>query len=896
MPTGERTISFPAGFLLAAALAAQGGALTVSNLRCEYRINPAGIESPQPRLSWVLEAAQRGQRQTAYQVLVASSRENLDAGRGDLWNSGKVSSAENIQLGYKGKPLVSHQRCWWKVRVWDAGGAPSAWSAPAFWSMGILSPDGWKARWIQRNAPNKPDTPAPLFRQEFRVEKPVRRALAYIAGLGFHEARLNGARIGGRTLEPGWTDYRRRILYSVDDVTAQLRPGVNAIAVMLGNGMYNVVGGRYTKFKASYGPPVLLAQLHIEYADQTTEEIVSDRSWKPAAGPVTFNCIFGGEDYDALLEPAGWDQPGFDASRWEHAVEVAGPGGRLEAASAPPVKVMQSFSSVRITHPRAGTVVYDLGQNFSGWPRITVRGPKGARVKLICGELLDGAGLVTQRSSGGPNWFTYTLSGKGREIWQPRFSYYGFRYVQVEASPSVTLERLEGQFLHAAVERVASFAVSHPLLNKIHKLIDMAVLSNLQSVLTDCPHREKLGWLEVAHLLAPSIMDNYDVAAFYSKIAADMGDALTSEGLIPDIAPEYVVFKGGFRDSPEWGSAFIIAPWLAFQRYGDRRVLERHYEQMKRYAAYLSGKAEGHIVSHGLGDWCDTGPGSPGVSQQTPAGVTGTAIYCWDLRILGGVAHLLGKREDEARYRELAGDVRLAFNRRFYRGAAAGYASGSQTSNAMPLALGLAEPAWRGQLLENLVSDIQGRGNSVTSGDVGHRFLLRALAENRRSDVVYDMVTRTATPGYGFQIGKGATTLAEAWDANPALSQNHCMLGHAMEWFHEFLGGVAPAEDAVGFDRIIFQPQPVEGVDWAAVSYRSIRGEIVCRWRRQAGELQIEVRVPVGATALVYVPSEGRDQVLADGGRFLGCEPGRVIYQIGSGLYRFRRRSAAHFK
>ncbi len=443
---------------------------------------------------------------------------------------------------------------------------------------------------------------------------------------------------------------------------------------------------------------------------------------------------------------------------------------------------------------------------------------------------------------------------------------------------------------------MGSFKTSSELVNQIHRLIDMSVLSNLHSVLTDCPHREKLGWLEVAHLMAPSIMANYDAAAFYAKIADDMGQSQTSDGLVPDISPEYVVFRRGFRDSPEWGSAYIIAPWLAYQRYGDRRVLERHYEGMARYARYLGEKAEANIVSHGLGDWCDIGPGSPGASQQTPAGVTGTAIYYWDLRILAEVARVLGRREDAARYGDLARDVRAAFNRRFHRGAPVGYASGSQTSNAMPLVLGLAEPAWRDQLLDSLVADVRGRGNSVSSGDVGHRFLLRALAENGRSDVVYDMVSKTDTPGYGYQIKKGATSLTEAWDANPNLSQNHCMLGHAEEWLYEFLGGIAPAPGAVGFDRIVFQPQPVRGIDWAETTYRSIRGEAVCRWRREAGGLRIEVRVPVNATASVYLPATSRADITEDGARFLRAEPGRMVYEVGSGSYRFSVRASGAYK
>jgi len=828
-------------------------------LRCEYRRNPEAVESAHPRLGWALTATANGEAQTAWRILVASSQSALRADRGDLWDSGKVASAGTIQTPYAGKPLRSGMACWWKVRVWGKDGRPSAWSEPAYWGMGLLSVSDWKARWIGAASP----AASPLLRREFRLDKPVRRAVAYTSGLGQFELRLNGRKAGADVLEPAWTNYRKTVFYTAHDVTALLKPGMNAAGVMLGNGMYNVTGGRYVKFKGSFGQPKLIFQLEIEFTDGSGTRIVSDGNWRVSPGPVRFTCIYGGEDYDARHEQPGWDAPGFDDAAWQPAAEVTPPEGRLAAQMSPPVRVIETFKTVRVTQPKPGVRVYDLGQNFSGWPRVRARGPAGATVKMIPGELLDAGGLVSQRSSGSPVWFSYTLKGQGVEDWRPRFSYYGFRYVQVEGD--ATVESLEGEFIHSSAERVGEFSCSNELFNRIHRLVDAAVRSNLNHVLTDCPHREKLGWLEVPHLMGPSIIYGYDLASFYAKVARDMAEAQLDNGLVPDIAPEYTVFKGGFRDSPEWGSAAVVVPWLAYRAYGDRRPLEANYEGMKRYVAYLGSRATGHIVSHGLGDWYDVGPKPPGPSQLTPLGVTATAFYYHDLKLLARIGALLGRKEDSARYNALAGEVRAAFNARYFDPAAHRYATGSQAANAMPLVMELAEPEWRQALVEAIAGDVRARGGRITAGDVGHRFALVALAEGGRSDVIFDIASRSDGPGYGYQLKQGATTLTEAWDANPASSQNHCMLGHIEEWFYGWLAGLRPDPDAVAFDRVIIDPQVVGDVTWAKAVYESPRGRVAVEWRLHGAELSLDVQLPPGVSATV-IPA--RTKVGAGAHRF----------------------------
>jgi alpha-L-rhamnosidase len=720
-----------------------------------------------------------------------------------------------------------------------------------------------------------------------------------VCGLGQYELAVNGNKIGDHVMDPGWTNYRKRCLYAMYEVSASLRRGENILAVMLGNGMYNVTGGRYTKFLGSFGPPKLILQLQIDFTDGTSTTVVSDETWKGAAGPIRFSCIYGGEDFDSRTEPAGWDSPGFDDKNWTAVNVTDGPGGRLEARAQPSVKVMRELPSIRVTEPQLDVLVYDLGQNFSGWPTLRARGPAGSRVRLIPGELLDAKGLVTQRSSGGPTSFTYILKGAGEETWHPHFSYYGFRYVQAERLPAAGQSQIPdvlsvgGQFLHSSAATVGTFECSNPLVNRIHKLIDAAILSNLQSVLTDCPHREKLGWLEVSHLLGRATTYNYDVPNLYAKICQDMADSQTPEGLVPDIAPEYVVFQGGFRDSPEWGSAAAINPWLVYQMYGDSSLLEKHYDRMARYVAYLGSKAKDHIVSHGLGDWYDIGPKPPGVSQLTSLGVTATAVYYQDVEIMEQAARLLGRQEDAKKYADLAGDIREAFNRTFFHLETASYDRSSQTANAMPLVLGLAPQEKHAAVAEMLARGIRENGNRVTAGDVGFHYVVTALTENGCDGLLYDMVTQESGPGYAYQLSKGATTLTEAWDTNPASSQNHCMLGHAEEWFYRGLGGISPA--APGFWKITIKPAVIKDLDWAKATYESVRGRIRCAWRRAYGRVRLDVEVPIGAEAIVHVPAKSAEAV-TEGGKpiaqagtvkFVKMENGTAVFLAGSGTYVF---------
>ncbi len=568
---------------------------------------------------------------------------------------------------------------------------------------------------------------APEFRKEFSLDGThgkIVQATLWITGLGCYECRVNGRAVSEDVLDPGWTDYKKRVLFNRFDVTGLVKTGGNAVGVTVGNGPYNVlkVKGRYTKFEGSMGVPKMLAQMEVEFADKTVMVVGSDETWKAARGPIMFNHQYGGEDYDARREQAGWRVAGFVVAGWLAGAVVDAPGegkekAKLMLAPQAPDKICETFKQQKVTEPSPGVYVYDLGQNMSGWPVIRVSGAAGTVVRMVPGELLDGKGLVTQKSSGSPMWYSYTLSGRGEEAWHPAFSDYGFRYVQVTGAvpegetaadeKMAVMHSLSGQFVHADVAAAGEFSCSSETLNKIHGLINAAILSNTQSVSTDCPHREKLGWLEQTHLMGQAIMMNWDVRGLYEKIEDDIADAQHGDGMIPDIAPEYAKIEKGFLDSPEWGSAGVIAPWFAYVYYGDRGVLADHYETMKRYVEYLGTKGEGNIVGYGLGDWYDIGPKKPGPAQLTSLGLTCTAVYYQDLVIMEKTAELLGKEEDAKKYEGRAAAVREAFNTTFLHEDTNEYEKGSQTANAMPLAVGLVPEERRGAVLANLVKSIE---------------------------------------------------------------------------------------------------------------------------------------------------------------------------------------------
>ena len=741
-----------------------------------------------------------------------------------------------------------------------------------------------------------------LLRRRFTVGPHLARALAFVCGLGQYEMSVNGRKAGADVLAPGWSKYDKTCLYDTRDVTPLLRPGENAVGLLLGNGMYNVHGGRYTKFTGSFGPQKAVCLIRLEYADGSAQTVKTDDAWRMAPGPITFSSVYGGEDYDARLLPSGWDRPGFDDGRWDKALAVPGPGGALrgQGSAAPPIVPFETFPPIAVKQLRPGVAVYDLGQNAAFMPRLTVSGPAGATVQITPAELANADGSVDRSSVGGGEAFwKYTLAGGGPETYVPKFFYHGCRFLQVALGapagggelPSVT--SLEGVVVGSASAPTGRFACSNALFNRINTLIRWAQRSNMVSVLTDCPHRERLGWLEEDHLNGPSLRYDFDLNALFGKIENDMADSQTGDGLVPSIAPEYPVFGGDFRDSPEWGSAFLLVPWQQYQFTADTALLARHYDAMKRYVAHLAGRSQGDIVSYGLGDWYDIGPKEPGYSQLTPIALTATAFYYQDAVILARAAALLGRGDDQTQYEALAARIKAAFNRKFWNADARQYATGSQCANSIPLVMGLVAPADRPAVLDNVVKDVQAKG--LTAGDVGYRYLLQALAQGGRSDVIYAMNNQSDRPGYGYQLKQGATSLTEAWDARRSSSQNHFMLGQIMEWFYGDLAGIQPDPAGPGFQKIIIRPAIVGDLTEAHADYDSVRGRISSAWRRGGGRVTLDVTIPPNATATVYVPTRAPGAV-TEGGRaadrspgvtFLKAEDGAALYAVGSGRYSF---------
>lgn len=907
---------------------AQPAKPVVVSPRVENLTNPAGLEMLQPRLSWQITSTARAVMQTRYRILVADDWSKLVTNTGNIWDSKEVNSQQSLLVPYGGAPLKAGQTYYWKVMVWDNQGSMSDWcSDTAKFQMGLLQPADWNnAQWIGYDEldPAKRYVPGihapgankeyksvesgnhvlPLLRKSFTVNKPVKRATAFITGLGQYELHINGVKIGDHFMSPGWTNYDKRVLYDVLDVTSQVTNGNNAIGVMLGNGFYNIPNERYRKALLAYGNPKMIMKLLVEYTDGTKQEVISDNSWKTSPSPITFSSIYAGEEYNATLEQDGWDKAAFNDGSWKAAVSVKAPTGKLVAETGTPVKVMATFTPQKCEKNSDTTVLYDFGQNASGIVKITVHGQKGEVIRIFPGELLTEDKRINQKNSGRPYFYSYVCKGTGDEVWMPRFSYYGFRYAEVShaAPDSLKAKKLpvvitDIAMLHTrnSAPQIGKFDSRDDLMNETYSLIDWAIRSNMQSVLSDCPHREKLGWLEQTYLMGESIHFNYDIYSLYKKIVADMMADQTPDGLVPDIAPEFVLFDGGFRDSPEWGSASVILPYLIYQWYGDKTVMQEAWPMMTKYVAYLKSKASDNILSHGLGDWYDLGPKFPGIAQLTPKELTATAIYYYDIDLLTKMAKLMGKSADASQYAALGADVKKSFNAKFYDAATKKYSTGSQTAMAMPLAVGLVEDANKAGVLDALKTDIITNESALTAGDIGFHFLVDALTKNGSAQMVYDMNSDNKVPGYGFQIAKGATALTESWAALPEVSNDHLMLGHLMQWFFDGVGGIHQEDTSVAYKNIIINPEPILGLDKGSVSFNSPYGRIYSEWDAQYVFHVFTIQIPPNTTATVYLPTPPNSNIMESNSplalhkeiKSLGYDKGRSIFKLGSGKYKF---------
>ncbi len=889
---------------MTAAVAGTAG-VTPVQLMCDYRVDPLGIDSAAPQLGWVLKAndpVTRGLVQSACQILVASSAELLDKDQGDLWDSGKVDSGGTPQIAYAGKPLRSDESGWWKVRVWDGNGEASDWSAAAHWQMGVLDPADWQAKWITAPASLKAsDNGTSIFRNELMVKPGLKRATVNICGLGQYEMKINGAGITQDVLTPGWTQYNKTCLYDTYDVTAVMHEGANAIGVVLGNGMYRVSKGRYTKFQHSFGQPQMIAHIHLEYQDGSKETLGTDEHWRAGVSPMTFSSVYGGEDWDARLEQKGWDQPGFDESKWQAAEISPGPGGALRGVSrsAPPIRTFEVHQSISQKEVKPNVTIYDLGQEASHVTRFTAHGPAGSMIRITPSELLKADGSLFKNNYNGKAWSQYTLAGTGEETYTSKFYYMGDRYLQVECVPAETggdiphVDSIEGVVVHSSIATTGEFSCSNDLFNRIYAMIHWAEVSNMMSVITDCPHRERLGWLEQDYLHGPSFWYSYDMRPLFTKIVGDITDCQMEDGLVPSLVPEFMVLGGKWRDATEWGSSSVLIPWQQYEFTGDLDSLRQNYPLMKRYVEHLSSLAKNGIVAKGLGDWIGTR-----MSKDTPLDLVDTAIYYEDVQVMAKSAKLLGKQDEGTAAEELGRKIRDAFNEKFFHAETNQYGPGSQGSNAMALDTGLVAPVNRQAVVNNLVADLEQHKQTMTVGEVCLPYMLRALAGAGRSDVIYAINNQSETPGYGYQLKKGATALCETWEAAPDNSQNQFMLGHIMEWFYHDLAGIQLDEEKPGFSHIIIHPAVTGELTEVKASYNCVRGKIVSEWKRDGRKFTLHITIPPNTTAFIQVPAidqasiteGGKPADTAPGVKFTAISASYAGYEIGSGDYVFESK------
>ena len=716
-----------------------------------------------------------------------------------------------------------------------------------------------KAAWDKANPLSRRSI---ILRRSFKPYKTVKHAELRICGLGFYEATINGQKVGDSEFAPSWSDYDKTVFFNVYDVTHQIRQGDNELRVLLGNGFYNEQGGRYVKLKVSFGPPTLLYFLYLTYDDGMRERVYSDEKWQWTESPITFNSIYGGEDYDARLE-VGSLMSDVRTDQWKPVVIQEGPEGRLRPQIAHSTKVMERYP-VKQTLRKDSILVLDMGQNLAGYPEITVRGNAGERLKLTPGETLDKNGLVDQRQTGRPHYYTYILKGSLQaEIWHPRFSYYGYRYLQIEGDIDV-LKKVESCFVYNSAERIGSFECSNPRINATHQIIDRAIRSNWQAVWTDCPSREKLGWLEQDWLNGEALVYNYDARRMIEQTMQNIVDAQHDDGSMPEIAPEYTQFTGTwarpFQESPEWGGAIIALPMLYWQHYGDMDLLDQHYDAMKRYLAYLVSQDSCFILNMGLGDWYDYGPGKAGFSKNTPTALVSTAHYYQWMCYMYVMAKRLGHKQDAEWYNLRADSIRHAFNRTFYDAQKKTYATGSQCSLALPLYLKMVPEGDYQAVLQNLIKDIKAHGNRLTTGDIGNRYLFSVLIQNDQRELLYTMLNHDDVPGYGYQIKKGHTTLTEQWNPDLGASMNHFMMAHIENFLIPDLLGIRRTGELIEI-----HPHPVGDLTWCKGSTMSAYGEVKVSWQITNGTFALDIDIPLGGFADVYLPYSGQTESIGDG-------------------------------
>ena len=914
---------------LAAALAASLGALPprpasparATALAVEHLNTPLGIDAARPRFSWQMVDSRPGARPGGYRLLVATSPARLTPGRTDVWDSGPVAADSSLGVTYAGPPLASRHRYYWTVCLRDADGRAAPCAPVSWWETGMMG-ERWRASWIAASdAPldtvAKIGTPGPaadagtppLLRRDFAVRGTPVRARVYATALGGYRLSVNGRPAGPGVLVPDWTDYRTRLTYQAYDVTRLLRPGRNAIGVLLGAGWYGSPMGFATK-RGAFGPPPvrLLLELVVTYADGHELVVGSDTSWRAAPSPVLFSEIYDGETYDARLEQPGWDGPAFAGHGWYPVIEVPAPAAALQSQNMPPIERTATVHARRRWSPAPGTWVFDLGQNIAGWARLAVHGPRGSLVRMRFAEILDPDGRnITQvnlRSARATD--TYVLSGRGAESYEPHFTYHGFRYVEVTGYPGApSLTAVTGIVAHTALPETGTLVTSDPDLNRLWQNILWTQRANLYGIPTDCPQRdERMGWMGDAQVFWRTASYNMDMAAFGEKWLADVRDGQTAAGCFPNFAPNFLgVLTCG---APGWADAGVIIPWTLWSHYGDTRVVAEQWDAMERYLAFIADSNPDFLWTHRkqvqFGDWLPAG--STRSWGETNTDLISTAFWAYDAALMSQMAGALGKDSVAARYAAIAGRVRAAFDSAYVRpdgrvGAPfmnpdSVRSEYTQTASVLALRFGLVPDSLRAAVAARLVDDIAAHGGHLTTGFLGSAYVLPVLSETGHDSVAFRLLLEPTFPSWLYEVKHGATTIWERWNGDhgdPGMnSYSHYAFGSVGEWLYRYLAGIDEQAGSVGFGRIEIRPRWTAALDSVRAVYRSPRGPIASGWRRERdGAITVTVNIPPGTTGRVSLPA-AKVSVAGRGTRFEGIQGAVVVFAVAPGTHRFTVR------
>lgn len=894
------------------AAVAQNG-ISISQLQTEMLTNPEGIDVKQPRFSWVLQSKLNQIKQIAYQITVASSLEKLNTNTPDLWDSGKVVSDESVNVIYSGKKLNNRQEAFWKVRIWTNKGEAVA-TDIAHFSMGILTYADWKStRWIGYDKISPEDSisqfsrlSARYLRKSFDIKKQLKTAKVYIMGLGLYELYVNGNKIGNQVLAPVPTDYTKNVKYNVFDVTSQLKEGKNALGTILGNGRFFNMRQDYKPYKIkTFGMPKMALQLVLEYTDGSNEIIRTDDSWKlTTQGPIVSNNEYDGEEYDARKELQGWSTSKFDDSAWTTAHYVQEPGGFYEAQMTPNMNVMAEVNPISIQPTTTGSYILDMGQNMVGWLQIRVKGNAGDKITLRFAESLKSDGtLYRDNLRDAKSTDTYILKGQREEVWEPKFVYHGFRFVELSGFNSKpSLEDFKGKMVYDDIKTVGSFESSDATLNHIFKNAFWGISGNYKGMPVDCPQRnERQPWLGDRTTGAYGESFLFDNQTLYAKWLEDIKNAQTPDGAIPDVAPAYFRYYG---DNVTWPGTYITVADMLYQQYADKKVIEKHYSSMKKWIVYMESNylVNDLITKDTYGDWCVPPESLELIHSKDPARTTNgeliaSAYYYHLLQIIKKFATLTEQSNSDVLYYEnLAQRIKLAFNAKFFNPKNNQYGNNTVTANLLPLAFGMVSNQFEDKVFQNIVHEIEvtNKGH-ISTGVIGTQFLMRTLSAFGRPDLSYQLASNTTYPSWGYMTKNGATTIWELWNGNTAdpkmNSQNHVMLlGDLLIWYYENIAGIKSSSKSVGFKEIIMNPDFVEGLSYVKASYESIYGVIKSSWKKTKGKLHWEVTVPANTSAQVYLPTtvvskvKLNNQGLGNEHSFI-IEKNKLVLNLSSGTY-----------